>query len=55
MRYLIISDGHEPFLTKWYEYENHFNPETNMVVYDLMLDKYTTDGMNWKDIDIDHL
>lgn len=55
MRYLITCDGHEPFLTKWFESENNFNPDLNMIVYDLVTMQYTTNGEIWKDIEIDHL
>ena len=55
MRYLITTNESEPGLTKWFEPENHFNAEIGMVVYDLYLNKYTTDGVTWSDIEIDHL
>ena len=59
MRYLIVTNilksGLSPFLTKWFEPENDFNEELEMVVYDLYLNKYTADGKNWYNIEIDHL
>ena len=56
MRYLITTkEVHEPFLTEWFDEENHFNAEIEMVVYDLFMDKFTTDGHTWFDIQIDHL
>ena len=56
MRYLIITkEVKSPFLTKWFEPENHFNPDIEMIVYDLVECKFTTDGKNWHDIEIDHL
>ena len=53
MRYLITTKNNTPFITKWFEPENHFNPD--MVVYDLVLNKFTTDGVNWHEITIDKL
>lgn len=55
MRYLITTKCHSPFITKWYSYENNFNTKFGMIVYDLVENKYTIDGENWKDIEIDHL
>lgn len=55
MRYLITTDGYEPFLTKWFDPDNHFNAEIGMIVYDLVYNKYTTNGYNWIDIEFDHL
>ncbi len=55
MRYLITTSTNQPFLTNWYEFENHFNADLGMVVYDLELEKYTTDGFTWFDIKSDHL
>lgn len=56
MRYLITTkEVKSPFLTKWFEPENHFNPDIEMIVYDLVECKFTTDGTTWHDIDIDHL
>ena len=42
-------------LTKWFEPENHFNPDIEMIVYDLVEYKFTTDGKTWHDIEADHL
>ena len=56
MRYLITTkELDSPFLTKWFEPENHFNKELQMVVYDLFNCVFTLDGYNWHDIEIDHL
>ena len=56
MRYLITTkEVKSPFLTNWFEPENHFNPDIEMIVYDLVERKFTTDGKNWHDIEIDHL
>ena len=55
-RYLITTkEVKSPFLTKWFEPENHFNPDIEMIVYDLVECKFTTDGKTWHDIEIDHL
>ena len=55
-RYLITTkENYSPFLTKWFEPENHFNADSEMIVYDLVENKYTTDGKKWHKIEIDHL
>ena len=55
MRYLITMSGQPPFLTNYVDAEKDFNSEIEMVVYDLDLNKYTTNGKNWYNIEIDHL
>ncbi len=52
MNYLILRDG-EAFYTNWFDYENNYND--GMVVFNLLTDTYTTDGINWKEIEQDHL
>lgn len=53
MRYLITTIEETPFLTEWFEPENHFSE--GMVVYDLYKNKYMTDGKTWLTIEYDHL
>jgi len=54
MRYLITTkEVKSPFLTEWFDPENHFN--TDMVVYDLCKNEFTTDGKTRHKIEIDHL
>jgi len=55
MRYLITKRYELPFYTNYFESENHFNKDDDMVVYDLHLCKFTTDGEIWHDIETDHL
>lgn len=56
MRYLITTkEVKSPFLTMWFEFDNHFNPDIEMVVYDLVEYKFTTDGKAWYDIEMDQL
>lgn len=56
MRYLVTTkDAEKPFLTNWFEPENNFNPDIGMIVYDLWLNKFTTDGTTWNVIELDHL
>lgn len=56
MRYLITTKINiKPFFTSWFIPENHFDEEIGMVVYDLKECKYTTDGYNWHEIEIDQL
>lgn len=57
MRYLVtFTNGiNEPFLSQWYEYENHYNEDLGMVVYDFYKFIYTTNGKEWQPIKVDHL
>lgn len=56
MRYLITTkETYSPFLTEWFDAENNFNAELDMIVYDLSKNLYTTDGVNWIEIKVDHL
>ena len=53
MKYLVtFNDGKEPFLTKWFDYENNFIE--GMIIFDLNKGIYTIDGINWKFIE-EHL
>lgn len=54
-RYLITGDGIEPFTTEWYDYENNYRADLNMIIYDLHRRVYTTDGQVWKQLDWDTL
>ena len=53
MRYLIYIPGSAPFITRNFQPENHFSD--GMMVFDMHLDKYTTDGINWYQIEYDSL
>jgi hypothetical protein len=55
MRYLITTNCGKPFLTEWFDPENHFNADVDMVAYDLCKNEFTTDGKTWHKIEIDHL
>jgi len=55
MRYLITMNGNPPFLTKWFEYDNHWQDGINMVVCDLQNLTYTQDGKTWHPIEQDQL
>lgn len=54
-QYLITTTTQPPFLSHWFDPENHFNAEVGMVVYDLTNCQFTTDGKTWEDIAEDHL
>ena len=53
MRYLITETYELPFFTDHFDGKNHF--VEGMVIYDLHLEKYTDNGVNWHNIDSDHL
>jgi len=55
MNYLITMDDAPPFFTNWFDAENNFRDDINMVVYDLLSGAYTTDGTTWLEIEEDHL
>lgn len=52
MQYLVLHNN-KAFYTNWYNYENNYND--GMVVFSLLTDTYTTDGINWEEIEEDHL
>lgn len=45
----------EAFETEWYEYENHYNPDYEMIVIDLSEHRVSFDGKHWDEIEEDHL
>ena len=53
MRYLVIIPNQTPTYSQWFDAENHF--EDGMTIFDLINDVYTTDGVNWQEIEFDHL
>jgi len=55
-RYLVTTKNtFMPFLTFTYDKENHWQDNIGMTVYDLFQRKYTENGKQWKNIDVDHL
>lgn len=57
MRYLVTftKPGNDPFVTQNYDYDNNFDEEKGMQVFDLYKWLYTTNGVDWMDIPADHL
>jgi hypothetical protein len=53
MRYLIIQEIAPPYFTKWYEPDNF--DHTGLMVIDTSTNKFTRDGINWQEIEYDHL
>ena len=53
MRYLVHAKNSTPFLTDIYDQEKWC--DDIIVIYDIYKNKYTTDGQNWFDIELDHL
>jgi hypothetical protein len=43
------------FYTHWFEPENSFPAKGEMVVIDLVKNQYMTNGIDWLDIEEDHL
>ena len=54
-QYLVTTKDNPPFRTHWFDPENHFNSELEMVVYDLVNGVYMFDGETWNLIEEDHL
>ena len=55
MRYLVTTLDQPPFLTKWYQFENHFVEGVGMIIYDLADKTFTKDGTTWEPIEFDRL
>lgn len=60
MQYLVIctdpqTGKRSAFLTNWYDYENNYAPEMDMVIVDCHSFKVAFDGKTWEDIEFDHL
>lgn len=54
-RYLITGNNFKPFYSDYFNTETHFNYEINMIVYDLVLNRFTENGKTWECIEIDYL
>jgi len=58
MRYIVTYTENQMqycFRTAWFDSENNFNADVQMMVIDLATDKYTINGTDWLDIIEDHL
>lgn len=53
MQYLIIQPGQPPFYDAWFTPENIF--VDGMTVIDLINQVYMVDGVNWIEIEYNHL
>lgn len=54
MRYLVTTLRQTPFFTDYWDYPNFWN-DGIIAIYDLDNKLYTTDGLKWQEIKIDHL
>lgn len=52
-RYLIVPAFGVPFLTIWYDYDQHY--EQGMKVFDFRTMMFTSDGITWNQISRDQL
>ena len=52
-RYLVTILHEDPFFTDNFDVKNHF--VSSMTVYDLKEGVYTNDGINWFQVEVDHL
>jgi hypothetical protein len=58
MRYIITYTENEVqsvFYSDWFDVENNYNQNIDMVVIDLYTNKYFNSRMKWLDINFDHL
>ena len=60
MKYLIITQDpctgkRSAFYTNWFDAENNYNSDFNMIVINRTQHLITFDGETWQDIDEDHL
>lgn len=58
MRYLVTYTENglrKAFYTHWFDVENNFNPDVEMIVFDLANHKYMVNSCGWVDIEEDHL
>ena len=53
MEYLLIYPNNKPFISVYYDYENHY--VDGMLVFNLTNRTYSSDGINLKEIEADHL
>lgn len=52
-RYLIIPTEGTPFFTHWCDCDKF--PQLGGQAFDLENEQSSTDGINWKDVELDHL
>lgn len=58
MRYLVTYSENglrKAFYTDWFDVDNNFNSEVDMIVFDLARHKYMVNSVGWTDIEEDHL
>lgn len=55
MKYLIVTDDHEPFYTDWFTFENSWIENCNMIVFDLKNYWHSIDGKTWVKTKEDYL
>ncbi len=60
MKYLVIvqdptTGKQSAFYTNWFDADNNYNPDYNMIVIDRTQHLITFDGEMWQDIEEDHL
>jgi hypothetical protein len=48
MRYLITCNTHKPFVTHFFNPEEQFTNGIDMIVYDLLYNRFTIDGLSWE-------
>ncbi|HEY5590649.1 MAG TPA: hypothetical protein VIK55_06485 [Paludibacter sp.] len=55
MKYLVITNDNQPFYTNWFDYENLYNSDIMVCIFDLESGKHTLNGTDWIETLVDHL
>ncbi len=55
MKYLIITKNNQPFYTNWFDYDNLYNPDVMVCIFDLLKGVHTFDGKTWIKTEEDNL
>jgi hypothetical protein len=57
-RYLVTYTENglrKAFYTYYFDIENNFNPDVEMIVFDIINHKYLVNSLGWTDIEFDNL
>ena len=55
MTYTVILQDKTLFYTNWFSYDNDWNEEQHFLIINNISHQYTTNGLDWIDIEDDHL
>lgn len=55
MKYLYVTKNSDPFYSNYFDYENLYNPEIVICIFDLETITHTFNGIDWIETPEDHL